>query len=198
MRNLFAWNNTCGLKLIWMLFFRSGSIWVAWIRQKYLNHSPFWALNEKNNRYSWMFRKLLKMRHLACPFIRVKIGNGDNTFFWWDPWTPFGSLIHFIGSDGPSLLGIPLFHTVNEVISSNEWLLPAARSEKEVQLQAFISTLQITQCSDLNQWMIDYVVQKKFSSTKTWEATRSIGDSVPWHSLVWHKAKIPKHAFSVW
>ncbi|VVA93833.1 unnamed protein product [Arabis nemorensis] len=115
--SLASWNNTCGIKLIWMLYFRAGSIWVAWIRTKYLSHSPFWALNEKNNRFSWMFLKLLKLTKVVSSFNRIKIGNGDDTFFWWDSWTPFGSLIDFLGSDGPSTLGIPLFNTISDVIS---------------------------------------------------------------------------------
>ncbi|XP_019087294.1 PREDICTED: uncharacterized protein LOC109127222 [Camelina sativa] len=65
LRNIGSWNETCALKLIWMLFFRAGSLWVAWIRSKYFSKSPLWALNEKNIAYSWNFRKLLKLHPLA-------------------------------------------------------------------------------------------------------------------------------------
>lgn len=95
-RNLTSWNETCTLKLIWMIFFRSGSIWVAWIRNKYISSSSFWALNEKNYAFSWMFRKILKLRNKALRFLNIHVRSGDSTFFWWDPWTPFGPLYQFL------------------------------------------------------------------------------------------------------
>lgn len=98
-RNLEVWSDACALKLIWMLFFRAGSIWVAWMRSKYLSHAPFWSLNEKNYGYSWMFRRLLKLRSKALHFLKIHVGNGDSTFFWWDPWTSFGMLYTFFGHD---------------------------------------------------------------------------------------------------
>ncbi|VVB04795.1 unnamed protein product [Arabis nemorensis] len=178
-----------------MLYFRGSSIWVAWIRRKYLSRSPLWALNEKNYMYSWMFRKLLKLRYVAATFLRIKIGNGDDTFFWWDPWTPFGPLIHFFGPDGPYRLRIPLFHTVSDVLSSDGWLVPPTRSENQVQLYALISTIVRTQRSDFPQWLIGDVPQKSFSSRNVWNSIREVHQSIAWFSLVWHKARIPKHAF---
>lgn len=59
--------------------------------------------------------KIVEAKTMASSFIRIEIGNGDDTFFWWDLWTPFGPLIHFIGCEGPSRLCIPLFHTISEL-----------------------------------------------------------------------------------
>lgn len=145
-----------------------------------------------------MFRKLLKLRPVASSFIHIKIRNGDDTFFWWDPWTPFCLLIHFIGSDGPSILGILLIQTVSDLISSDGWRLPAARYEKQVQLQAFITTIYLTSMSDKPLWLIDDVVQKTFSSRKTWTVIQESKETVSWYSLMRHKAKIPKQDFTVW
>ncbi|VVB04320.1 unnamed protein product [Arabis nemorensis] len=135
---------------------------------------------------------------MAYSFLRIKIGNGDDTFFWWDPWTPFGSLIHYLGQDGPSRLGIPLFSTVSELISEDGWSLPAARTENQVELLAFISTIHPLSMSDQPKWLIDGSVQKTFSSKKTWTVIREARHMVSWFSQVWNKARIPKHAFTVW
>ncbi|KAL0853720.1 hypothetical protein Bca101_058872 [Brassica carinata] len=53
MRDLLTWNKACSMKLIWMLFFRSGSIWVAWFTREILddNISNFWTLKEKANHF---------------------------------------------------------------------------------------------------------------------------------------------------
>ncbi|XP_024009376.1 uncharacterized protein LOC112084468 [Eutrema salsugineum] len=198
MRKMSSWSDTCGLKLIWMLFFRAGSMWVAWIRAKYLSHSPFWALNEENYSFSWMFRRLLKLRGKASSLIQIFIGNGDDTFFWWDPWTPFGPLIQFMGDDGPSRLGIPLFSTVGQQISSQGWNLPNARSEKQLQLYSFLSSIVPSASCDSPVWMINGEVQKSFSARYVWNSIRERKEEVPWFKLVWPKVRIPKHAFSAW
>lgn len=44
-------NETCILKLLWMIFFKSGSLWIAWIRSRYISSLSFWALNERNYSY---------------------------------------------------------------------------------------------------------------------------------------------------
>ncbi|KAG7552176.1 hypothetical protein ISN45_Aa06g027810 [Arabidopsis thaliana x Arabidopsis arenosa] len=152
LRHIGSWIETCALKLIWMLFFRAGSLWVAWIREKYLSLSSFWALNANNYAYSWIFRRLLKLRPKALKFLSIKIGNGDSTFFWWDPWTPYGSLYHFLGADGPSRLGIPLLSTVAEVWNVDGWSLSNARTERQVLLYAFISTVTFSSSSDKAMW----------------------------------------------
>ncbi|CAH2080111.1 unnamed protein product, partial [Thlaspi arvense] len=173
LRSLTSWNETCALKLIWMLFFRGGSIWVAWMRTKYLSKFCFWALKEDTPAVSWMFRKLLKLCHKAISFIQIQIGNGDDTFFWWDPWTPFGSLIHFLGPMGPATMGIPLFSLVRDCIQNGNWNLRAASLP-------LLATPPCGLCK------------------KETNAIRSKNPTVSWYSLVWHKVAIPKHAAATW
>ncbi|XP_010419047.1 PREDICTED: uncharacterized protein LOC104704705 [Camelina sativa] len=155
LRQIESLNEACAMKLIWMLYFKAGSIWVAWIRSRYLSTSPLWALNEKNNAYSWNFRKLLKLRPKALKFLNIKIGNGDTTLFWWDPWTPFGPLYHYLTSDGPSRLGIPLFASVSDLANGEGWTLPHARSERQVLLLSYISSISLSSAIDSPTWSID-------------------------------------------
>ena len=198
LRHIGSWIDTCALKLIWMMFFRAGSLWVAWIRQKYLSISSFWALNATNYAYSWIFRRLLKLRPKALQFLSIKIGNGDSTFFWWDPWTPYGSLYHFLGVDGPSRLGIPLFSTVAEVWNVDGWSLPNGRTERQVLLSAFISTITFSSASDKAIWVVNGLPCLSFSSKDVWNSIRGSRALCSWASLVWHKAVIPKHATTTW
>ncbi|XP_010431475.1 PREDICTED: uncharacterized protein LOC104715797 [Camelina sativa] len=57
-RDLCVWNKACMIKLIWLLFFCSGSVWVAWFRRAILadNLSNFWT-RKPNNKYSWLANK---------------------------------------------------------------------------------------------------------------------------------------------
>ncbi|XP_020881839.1 uncharacterized protein LOC9313537 [Arabidopsis lyrata subsp. lyrata] len=198
LRNIGSWNETCALKLFWLLFFRDGSLWVAWIRSKYLFTSPLWTLNGKNASYSRIFRKLLQLRPKVLKFFSIKIGNSDSTFFWWDPWTPFGSLYHFLGSDGPTHLGISLFSTVAELRIEDGWSLPNARSEKQVLLHSFISTISISSSNDTLVWAVDGIPYKHFSSKAVWNAVRISKPVNYWAPLVWHKAAIPRHVITSW
>lgn len=62
-KDLRLWNNACCLKLIWLLFFQSGSIWVAWYKSEILQGSlsNLWIV-KPNSKNSWLANKLIKMR----------------------------------------------------------------------------------------------------------------------------------------
>lgn len=96
-RDLVAWNKACVLKLIWILFCNSGSLWVAWYKKEVLNDSlsNFWT-RKTNQKFSWFANKLLRIREIAYPWIKVKVGNGETTRFWTDNWFPFGKLEEYL------------------------------------------------------------------------------------------------------
>lgn len=64
--DLISWNKATSIRLIWLLFFSSGSIWVAWFIEEILdgNRSNFWTLKEKNT-HSWLVKRLLRLRPLV-------------------------------------------------------------------------------------------------------------------------------------
>ena len=64
-KDLAIWNNACCLKLIWLLFFQSGSVWVALFKEEILDGciSNLW-ITAPNRRYSWQVNKLLKLSSL--------------------------------------------------------------------------------------------------------------------------------------
>lgn len=68
MLDLINWNKACLLKLIWLLFFRSGSVWVVWYKKMILsdNLSNFWTEKPKKTN-SWHANKLFNLRHLLYP-----------------------------------------------------------------------------------------------------------------------------------
>lgn len=81
-RDLNYWNKACTLKLLWLLFFRSGSIWVAWFTKTILSDykSNLWTIKEKQS-HSFAIKKLLRVRDLAYPWIKIKIGDGRSARF---------------------------------------------------------------------------------------------------------------------
>lgn len=122
-------------------------------------------------------------------------GNNQGT---WDPWTPYGCLYFYLGQDGPSTLGIPLFAAVAEVWIGDIWLLPSTRSERQLQLLAYVTTLSSSVCSDVPIWSVSGILQKTFVSKAVWNEIRPSKPYVTWASLVWHKATIPRYATTAW
>lgn len=172
--------------------FRSGSLWVAWMRNRYISSSSFWALNEKNYSYSWIFRKILGLRSKAQLFLKIKVCNGHATFFWWDPWTPFGPLLEFLASE--SHMGIPMSSTISDLKSDHGWNLPNARSEKQAQLLVYLSSVVLEPGWDYPTWSINDVISKSFSSRAVFNVLRIPRPSKFWAPLVWHKAFVHRHA----
>lgn len=71
-------------------------------------------------------------------------------------------LYTFLSHDGPSRLGVPLFATVAGVRNGAGWSLPSARSDKQLQFLAFVSTLPVTDASDVPHWSVNRGLQKTF------------------------------------
>uniref|UniRef100_A0A0D3BFV6 Reverse transcriptase zinc-binding domain-containing protein n=1 Tax=Brassica oleracea var. oleracea TaxID=109376 RepID=A0A0D3BFV6_BRAOL len=145
-----------------------------------------------------MFRKIFGMRPKALPFLKISVRNGDSTFFWWDPWTPFGPLFTYLASDGPSLLGIPIDATVADLRTTSGWLLPNARSDKQLLLFSYISSLQLHEGSDVACWSVEDVPSKSLKSKIVFNIIRTQRQRKAWAPLIWHKAVIPRHATTAW
>lgn len=197
-RSLTSWNTVFGIKLIWMLYFRAGSIWVAWVRDKYLSTGSFWSLNSRNYSISWTFRRLLKLRHIALSFLRIMVRGGSETYFWFDPWTPFGVLVDYLGPSGPSDLGIPLDSLVSSITQGSAWTLRPARSERQVNLHVYLTSFTPSPGADVAIWKVGDTITAKFSTKKVWQDLRRSRPSVSWARFVWNQAIIPKFKITSW
>nr|VDD56334.1 unnamed protein product [Brassica oleracea] len=83
--------------LIWLLFFQSGSIWVAWFVEEVLQGSlnNLWT-TPPNRRFSWKINKLLKLSPLIYQCIKMRVSNGLTCRFWTDNWSSLGSIRHML------------------------------------------------------------------------------------------------------
>lgn len=124
-KNLATWNKACCLKLIWLLFFQSGSVWVAWFIEEVLHGSlnNLWTTGP-NRRHSWQVNKLLKLSSSIYSWIKLRVQNGLSCRFWSDNWSPFGPLRSYLSIGGNSTLGIQDQATLASLFSDNNWLLP--------------------------------------------------------------------------
>ncbi|CAH2065837.1 unnamed protein product, partial [Thlaspi arvense] len=118
------------------------------------------------------------LRNKALLFLQVIVRNGEDTFFffWWDPWTPSGQLIHYLGPEDLRNLGIPLFSSYTMLVGISH----------QLDLNGNYFTV----------WEIGEKACTFFSSKDIWDSIRQRKPEVSWLSLIWHKAMIPKHAIT--
>lgn len=161
----------------------------------------FWC-SDFSNTGSWIWKQLLNLRTTAQPHISCQLGNGKKTSFWLDNWTGLGSLLDLVGSTGPQVSGIQLLASVSEVVGPDGWMVPRGRHPLLCFLCSCLpqQTLVITSLDyDLYLWRKSITdPPSTFSVSKTHKALNPDPPTVPWHSEVWFKEKIPKHAFISW
>ncbi|XP_013617203.1 uncharacterized protein LOC125582245 [Brassica napus] len=151
------------------------------------------------NSASW--NSILSLRPLAQSFIFCNVNNGENSWFWYDRWTPFDQLINFLGPNGPRDLRIPTSAHVKDACSASGWLLSQPRSDNALKLHIHLTT--ITNPRHLNEqdsyhWCVDGRDIMGFSSSKTWEALRPRATPKDWFKEIWFSGAIPRQAFMMW
>ncbi|CAA7048764.1 unnamed protein product [Microthlaspi erraticum] len=195
-----VWNTALCLRFIWLMFSTSDSLWVAWHKFHYLQRKSFWAL-EENQRDSWTWKSLLRLRPLAENFIKCRVGNGRTASFWFDTWSPIGPLIKALGHDGPRNLRLPLNALVAEACDTQGWTLPSPRSDVALDLHAFLTTISVPNTSlvpDTYDWVVNGVNCRGYSSKITWDFIKPRENEKDWYKSIWFKGSTPKLSFFMW
>jgi hypothetical protein len=81
LKRLEVWNQTSMLIHVWSLFARSGSLWVAWVKENLLKRKSFWSVSIPQN-CSWSWRKILKLREIAKRILKFEVSNGENIYIY--------------------------------------------------------------------------------------------------------------------
>lgn len=197
LRNLEQWNRTCTIKLLWLLLFRTESIWAAWIHDNVIKDESFWHMKPRQN-HTWLFKQILQERQTALQWFQFEPGDGTDIKFWKDPWTKFGKLINFIGTTGPRLTGIHLDASVADVWRDGCWQIQSARTNEMEELLIHLTTITLTDRPSSPIWITDGRIQRRFSSSYVYHSLLPQTPDVPWFPLIWNKRGIPKHQTLAW
>ncbi|CAA7053093.1 unnamed protein product [Microthlaspi erraticum] len=189
------------LKQIWNLYTNAGSLWVAWVNKYIFGRKGFW-LTADSPCFSRAIRSMLQLKPILPEFLRCDLRNGETSSFWYDSWTDLGSLIDYMGSNGPRQLRIPKGAKVSRAVKDGSWSLPHTRSEEAQNLLIQLTTLSPPKKEDGPDsflW-VDPSGQfaNDFSSKATWEKIRDSAPLVPWHGVIWFKQEIPRCSFISW
>lgn len=140
LRMLDTWNKVFGLKLICLLFTEVGFLWVSWVHKNILIERIFWDANA-SALGSWIWKRLIKLRPLARPYLCTQIGSGNQTLFRHDNWTDLSPLIDLTASNGPRVSGIPIMAKVAQDATLEGWIMPRGRRPIITLLRANLPSL---------------------------------------------------------
>ncbi|XP_009128591.1 uncharacterized protein LOC103853431 [Brassica rapa] len=147
---------------------------------------------------SWMARKLLKLRETIYPWIQLRVGNGARTRFWSDNWSPFGNLTDYLSATKHSHLGIPWKASLASRHINGSWALPPARSENQVNVATYLTTIELLDQDDYYEWSVSNNATLRYSTSEVYKEIRGSYSTVPWYTAVWIKRGIPRHSFLAW
>ncbi|XP_018467151.2 uncharacterized protein LOC108838769 [Raphanus sativus] len=137
------------------------------------------------------------MKTVVYPLIHLRLMNGETARFWHDNWSPFGCLYDYLGASS-SRLGIPLNATVASLFRNGSWRLPPARSEHQLNLLAYLTTIQLSEGQDTFSWELEGKAMMKFETGKIYHYLRGITKTKEWAPAVWSSRSIPRHSFHAW
>lgn len=126
-RRLKDWNVAAMTKYIWALAKKADTLWIKWVHMFVIKTKCMWTM--KVPVYSsWTIKKIFKLRAMVQPWIKCIVGNGSNTFLWWDNWHPVGPLFQKFGERLGDTLHRASSAKVSSVIAGNNWNWPNGRS----------------------------------------------------------------------
>ncbi|XP_013674400.1 uncharacterized protein LOC106378894 [Brassica napus] len=153
-------------------------MWVAWFREVVLKGSihNYWTTKPKVS-FSWLANKILKLKDVVYPLVKLRLENGLSARFWHDNWSPLGNVATLLNAQS-SRLGIPQQATVASLFRNGSWRLPPARSEQQLQLQAHLTTVNLTTEPDYFEWEIEGRISSKFSTGEVYHYLRGAHDEL--------------------
>ncbi|XP_013705921.1 uncharacterized protein LOC106409923 [Brassica napus] len=109
-----------------------------------------------------------------------------------------GKIRDYLQGESSLSVGIRSSSTLAELWDTDHWVLPPARSEKQVQIYSCLSSLQITPYADAMVWSPEASPESVYSTRKTYDLLRVKEPTVLWHKEVWFGGEIPKHKVRTW
>ena len=145
------------------------------------------ATGSNENKGSWVWPKLLKLRPIAYECIRYEVRDGKS-FFWFDNWFNMGKLLNITGELGICYLGVSRSATLAEASNNNGWNIRRWGQRRYPQLCDTIAVTCLPEATtgpDRDLWRHGHDDFKPtFSAAKTWDYLRIKKSKLPWHSLV--------------
>ncbi|GKD89732.1 putative RNA-directed DNA polymerase, eukaryota, reverse transcriptase zinc-binding domain protein, partial [Tanacetum coccineum] len=152
----------------------------------------FWDIPLRGN-MSWGWRKILQVRHLVRPYIWSRIGDGNNTFAWFDNWIEASPLSNLISNRDIYRAGLRLNARMSDVIMAGSWAWPNEWLVKYPPLANMVVPT-LTNTADHLTWLNRQNVDVGFFVAAVWECIHPRNNEIEWFHVVWFNHQIPRHA----
>jgi hypothetical protein len=198
LKSIQIWNKAAVAKHIWFLI--SGgeqSMWCQWVKSYLLKGKSFWEVKVPSDP-SWVWRKLLALRPIVHPLLKISIGNGKSTSLWFDNWHPLGSLADKYGTSVFYDSGLPRDSKVAAVIKGSHWAFPITQTLELMEIKAQLPLLPspIGDKEDHPKWTL--TTNGEFTISSLWNHLRTHFPKVTWHKSIWFSGHIPKCSLISW
>ncbi|KAK1427997.1 hypothetical protein QVD17_16800 [Tagetes erecta] len=188
-------NKALMINHIWSIITDRDSLWVKWIHTYRLKNQSFWAVRVPDN-CCWSWRKILQLRSVVRNFFWSELGDGSNTFAWYDNWCSWGSLDKLLTPRMIANGGFSLKDKVKDIWVNNQIAWPSAW----VNIYPILNTIRISinyNARDRIWWRVGNE-NHEFSAYSVWQAIRPREEEVDWGKVIWSSHCVPRHAFLMW
>ena len=181
--------------LLWQILSTKNSLWSEWVHTHLLRGRSIWKI-QLPSRPSWTWRKILQARDWCRGRIVMSIGDGEETFMWWDYWLQNGQRpVDLLSIRTLTSTGIPWNAKVSSIIRGNQWSFPSSPLEVLHVWQQALSHPSQDQ-KDHPVWTVH--PSGKYTTKSAWDLLRPSRDLSPLYHLIWHSDFIPRQAFILW
>lgn len=105
------------------------------------------------------------MRDEVFTWIKMRVGNGQTCRFWTENWSPYGSLETFLLGNSQSRLGIARDATLADLNLEGNWMLPPARTQEQLQVQIYLTTVLLTEDNDCYEWLLEDQPTQRYNTS---------------------------------
>lgn len=95
----------------------------------------------------------------------MRVGNGQTCRFWTENWSPYGSLETFLLGNSQSRLGIARDATLADLNLEGNWMLPPARTQEQLQVQIYLTTVLLTEDNDCYEWLLEDQPTQRYNTS---------------------------------
>lgn len=195
-RPLRVWNKSLMAFHIWSIVTMRESLWVKWIHTYRMKGKNFWNLKVPwDASISW--RRILGIRDEFRKFFVTDIGNGEETFFWYDNWILDNPLSTRVSPRDIASLESEGMDKVSDFVVDNQVMFPEGLLSKWPELRGKVVLVHQSK-KDVILWKSCNGKKSKFRSSLVWQDFKEEHPPVIWSKLVWFSNAIPKHSFILW
>ncbi|KAJ9536537.1 hypothetical protein OSB04_un000289 [Centaurea solstitialis] len=195
-KRLGLWNRAFLAKHIWELLTHRNSLWVNWIWRHCIRQHSFWTL-KPNQKWSWIFRRILDIRVSVRHFFRYQVGSGEGVNAWADTWLEEGPLSCIISYRRFTSVGFDSETSVRNLLDTCNGVWPEAWVT--ISPNTFSQPPPLaTDNVDVLQWRGRGGQGVQFSIKDAWQSLSGAHQPLNWTKFVWFKGHVPKLGFCMW